>query len=194
MQPPNPSSPPPGPQPGFGRGGVREHAGPGDKVAPRGPTHRSCSRSLGPASHGGAMKRLPWTGRPAPPPPVGAPALTATRSGVGAAAVEKQSIDGGGRKAGGREGRGEGGREEREGRGRAGALRAGVGGAGGTDPRGDSGHRGRPPACPPLCTEGRIAQPDPPLRRGGQTRPAPARAGPSEKALGWSSQAAKGQW
>lgn len=147
-------------------------------MAPRGPTHRSCSRSLGPASHGGAMRRPQWTGRPAPPPPVGAPALAATRSGVGAAAVEKQSRDGGdGRQEGGKEGEKEGGRSGKGGEGRGHCGR----GAGGTDPRGDSGHPGRPPACPPLCTEGRIAQPDLPLRRARQTRPAPARAGPLRK-------------
>ena len=65
------------------------------------------------------MKRLPWTGRPAPPPPVGAPALTATRSGVGAAAVEKQSRDeGDGRQEGGKEGEKEGGRSGKGGEGR----------------------------------------------------------------------------
>lgn len=174
MQPPNCSSPS-RPPARLRRGGVREHAGPGDKVAPAATTDRPlpvAGSSLSRRGH----EEATGTGRPAPPPPVRAPALAATRSGVGAAAVEKQSRDGGGTD-GRREGRKVRRREGGAGRAGKGGGTAG-GGRGGTDPRGDSGHPGRPPACPPLCTEGRIAQPDLPAEKG-PARPVPHQPAPA---------------
>lgn len=181
MQPPNPSSPsrPPA-RLREGRGpGTRRPWGQGGPVRPHSPLLlRVAGSSLSRRGHEEAAVDRPSR------------SATACRGSCAHCYPFRCRSRGCGeaeQRRGGTDDRREGRKERRR---EGGAGRAGKGGgdcgrgAGGTDPRGNSGHPGRPPACPVLCTEGRIAQPDPPLRRGGQTRqtrPAPARAGPLRK-------------
>lgn len=58
MRPPHPWPPGPASSLASGGAGSRSTRALGTRW-PRGPTHRSWSQTLGPASHGGAMQRLP---------------------------------------------------------------------------------------------------------------------------------------